>query len=205
MTSSKVNNLQSVHERQSQLMNQYAAIEHRVAGNKPHATRIIRYIETQGVANQEHIRAIIWRGVEELNEARVESNPNLQKVELIDALHFFTEVNCFSGLDMSSLEFTNPDVEMQWVNGKLSIEAPDNFKAAMGEIVSRYCDATYQLKSKPWKQTPKKTDWDEFVRLLSIAYEEFICLLAAYMTHQECMDLYFGKAQENQTRQETGY
>lgn len=201
-----------VFEKQFALMNQYHQIETKVCGELKHPTRITHSHETQNVHCQEHIRLIIWRGIEELREAgREQLNRTAFKVdafneELIDALHFFTEANLFCNMNWSdtAMRFLNDRLEHEWVTwGRWRTNEP--FNRQLARVVNAYADATYLLKSKPWKQTPKETNWHDFTIKLAQAYEEFIKLLMSRMTYDEAMAIYFGKAEENVKRQRTGY
>lgn len=202
-----------VFEKQSALMNQYHQIEMKVCGGVRHPTRVIHTNEMQDVHVQEHIRLIIWRGVEEMREAGREqlhrgNDFSIRdfNTELIDALHFFTEVNLFCNLTWAdtSMRFLNEQLEHEWMmRGRCRI--PEPFNRQLARVVNAYADATYLLKSKPWKQSPKETNWHDFTIKLAQAYEAFLTLLMSRMTYDEVMELYFGKAAENVKRQETGY
>lgn len=195
-----------VFEKQSALMNQYHSIEMKVCLGVKYPTRVIHNWETQDVHVQEHIRLIIWRGIEEMREAGRELNHSPEfKVELIDALHFFTEACLFCNLTWSdvSMRFKDEQLEHHWMLGRTRIKEP--FNRQMVHVVNAYADATYLLKSKPWKQTPKPTEWHDFTIKLAQAFEEFLLLLQSRMTYDEAMALYFDKAAGNVTRQETGY
>ena len=199
--------LTDIHERQSALMNQYHAIEVKVMCGSVYPTRITQSHETQNVHCQEHIRAIIWRGFEELCEAgREELHSDAFKEELIDALHFFTEVNLFCGwsyLDLAPM-FHDPMFVTRWKESGVQ-SCRHTFKADIGILMAQYADATYCLKSKPWKQSPKVTDWGQFKEELARAYFALLLMLSQYLSHDELLEIYFKKAGVNQTRQETGY
>lgn len=195
-------NLSQVHDKQSSLMNQYHAIEMKVCGQLNHPTRIIHPHEWQSVHVQDHIRLIIWRGIEELAEAGREEIGSLAfKTELIDALHFFTEANLFCGLTYDDLNLGG--FEKVWQQYGTYPHGP--FTRQLSNVTSAYADATYWLKSKPWKQTPKHTEVEGFIKSLSYAYEAVLRLLQTYMKYDEAMAIYFGKAAENVQRQNTGY
>lgn len=218
-------NLQNVHSRQLELMTKYYTIENSMGLLVSKASRALRCSRDSTIdepINQEHIRLIVWRGIEELAEADRESKGSDEfRVELIDAFHFFTELNVFLGVNYVSpttddgfCEYMeNPNIEIDWKEKRywyLPRDTNDDnrgrsFRHAVGEIAVAYAAATYELKNKPWKQTLVKTDIDRLYLCVAIAYEKFLCLLTEWMTYEELMELYFNKSEINKNRQDTGY
>lgn len=202
-------NFQPIFDKQSELMNTYAGIEIQVMGVKNHPTRVCNGPETQSVHVHEHIKSILWRTVEELYEANVEFDdfpygvvsPSL-KEELIDALHFLTEACVYVGIKWEDVYQGDVDFDIEDQIGCVSTE--DWFEL-YHSVVSNMAAASYQLKSKPWKQTPKPTDFDMFRKELAKAHWSLIVMLRHFMTTQEILDVYLGKAAVNKERQETKY
>lgn len=198
---------QPIFDKQSELMNTYAGIEAQIMGGLNHHTRIRRPTEGADVHNQEHLRLLMWRTVEELNEAHQEELGSQEfKVELIDALHFLTEACVFSCLNWkTTMEEGNFNFEEVVAATKDLPVSKDRWKIQFNSNIRMMADATYLLKSKPWKQSPKPTDFVQFRKFLAMAYIDLIWTLLCYMSPEEILETYLGKAAENKQRQQEGY
>lgn len=70
----------------------------------------------------------------------------------------------------------------------------------LGEAISGH------LKNKPWKQTPREVNREEFLEELADAWHFFIELhIIAGVTPEEVFQAYFAKTLENKDRQASGY
>jgi hypothetical protein len=67
-------------------------------------------------------------------------------------------------------------------------------------------EAINLLKNKPWKQTPRETDSDEFYKELADFWHFLLeFMIIAGMSPERIQKYYFGVAESNDQRRETGY
>lgn len=99
----------------------------------------------------------------------------------------------------------NPPPQGQWGN----INHPDvqaAIREALGYAVEEAYEAVGLLKNKPWKQTPKQTDPEEFYKELADAWHFWLELMIyAGMTPDLIAKYYFGESKKNEQRRAEGY
>jgi hypothetical protein len=75
-----------------------------------------------------------------------------------------------------------------------------------GHTIEELYEAIGLLKNKPWKQTPRATDEEEFYRELGDAWHFWLELMIfAGMTPDLIAKYYFGESKKNEQRREEGY
>jgi hypothetical protein len=99
----------------------------------------------------------------------------------------------------------NPPAPGQWGN----INDPV-VQAAIREALAYAIEEAYEavglLKNKPWKQTPRATDPDEFYKEIADAWHFWLeFMIYAGMTPDLIAKYYFGEAQKNDQRRAEGY
>jgi dimeric dUTPase (all-alpha-NTP-PPase superfamily) len=165
-----------------------------------------------------------WRVVEEIAEA-LEAFTAMQVSivkegfythlveELIDSLHFYSELLIISGID------TVEKVSEILTENSSGIKEPLGFfwkqpPYSMENSLSVYCNKVIQflgmamncLKQKPWKQTQMLTDQMKYKRNLLYGYWFLIGTLKVVgLDPEQITNFYFSKNQVNQFRQRSNY
>lgn len=198
-------NFHNIFKLQSQLMNNYRVIELEVCGPLHHPEVILHDYEFQVVSYQEHMRVMVSRILEELYEADQEVRGSHEfKEEIIDALHFFTELLLYCGVKVEDVEFVmdEGDIHQFFQNNPVVPNKWDESYYDVARFLSRF---TYQLKAKPWSRNPKPTDITSLKVKLADAYRYMLLLVSRHMTYEECLFIYLDKHEVNVHRQNSGY
>lgn len=208
--------LQAIFTRQKSLMDKYHDIELR-SGLLQTEDCPVNLDDKRG---QARIKDFSWRVTEELGEALdARSNKDHYQEELIDGLHFLTELTVLAGKDYDSIlpqgtpPYDSDHLEDLVENAKEVISR----RASQGENgysleywVSKFIENLGMmcncLKNKPWKQSMMKTDHEAFYSRLSEVWVIYITILVVSgMTVQDIADIYLKKSQVNQFRQRSNY
>lgn len=153
---------------------------------------------------QAQLKDMAWRVVEEVAESMesllITKDSDIHpKEELADGLHFLTEMMILA--DITSEELSSSDIQSLIAIGS----AISTIDEALTEFIIRIGIAMNNLKMKPWKQTPYKTDKVKLKKDLIKAYQAYSFLMLKIMTPMEILDLYFRKSQVNNFRIESKY
>ena len=178
----------SIHAKQAKLMEKYKEIE-----KMPDWP-----ININLSAHQSIIKDFKQRISEEMAEG-YEAYLNHDKEhfyeELIDGLHFATELNLLVGRNSKSFESFDRIHPLK-----------DTMEKNMWMVVYKYGLLMNMLKNKPWKQSQVRTDEKRFFALLKECYETYIALLKTCgMTPQDIYIYYYKKNKVNQFRQRSKY
>lgn len=196
-------NFHHIFELQSKLMNKYHVIETEVCGPLNHPVRLIHDYEFQNVNNQEHMRVMVTRILEELYEANQEvPGTEAHKEEIIDALHFSTELLIYCGMKVEDVEIISDEIPKLFLNNP---PEPDKWDESYYDVARYLSRFTHQLKAKPWSRNPKETDINSLRMKLADAYRYMLLLVSRHMTYQECLFTYLDKHEVNSHRQNSGY
>jgi hypothetical protein len=99
----------------------------------------------------------------------------------------------------------NPPAQGEWGNlnnPAIQLEARTTFAYLVEEIM----EAFNLLKNKPWKQTPRPTDPEEFYKELGDAWHFWLELMIVVgMTPDLIAKYYFGESKKNDQRRAEGY
>jgi hypothetical protein len=186
--------MKKVFKRQLELMEKYKDIE-----KLPQWPLNIDLFQHQVV-----IKDFKQRGLEEIAEAVEayrEENMNHFYEELIDALHFFTELNLLVGRGHDFFENIN---ELAKDDAKFT--DVKELYMAFGILAEKYGLLMNCLKNKPWKQSQVQTDKNKFYSLLKESFETFIMfLVAAGLKPDDIYNYYFRKSEVNQFRIRSKY
>lgn len=188
--------LEDIFTRQTQLINKYQEIEQMPEWPMS--------IHTRG--GQKWIKDFLWRTSEELAEsyeAYIGSNEVHQIEELIDALHFITELVLLVGKDWKwareALDQDNSNLEVPGF-------VEDTVTTSYWQVNYYLGMVGNTLKNKPWKQTEMPTDEEKFYRNLGLAYKAlFYCLAKSGAEEEKVYEYYTKKHQVNQFRQRSNY
>lgn len=208
--------LQAIFTRQKSLMGKYHDIELK-SGLLQTEDCPVNLDDKRG---QARIKDFSWRVTEELGEALdARSNKDHYQEELIDGLHFLTELTVLAGKDYDSILpqgtplYDSDHLEDLVENAKEVISR----RASQGENgysleywVSKFIENLGMmcncLKNKPWKQSMMKTDREAFYSRLSEVWVIYITILVVSgMDAQDIADIYLKKSQVNQFRQRSNY
>ena len=200
--------LQAIFNRQRELMEKYHHIESK-SGLCQTEDCPVNLDDKRG---QARIKDFSWRIIEEVGEAiDGRSDINHYHEELIDGLHFLTELTILAGKDYDTLKedyiFEVPGgdhIDLLLANshdkGSVSIQEAVFY---LVENLGMMCNC---LKNKPWKQTQMKTDKPAFYSWLSRVWVEYFTILkVSGMDGDSIANTYLKKSQVNKFRQRSNY
>lgn len=214
--------LDIIFDRQRHLMKKYHVIE-ATSGllqtyNVP--------VDLDDAKGQARIKDFAWRCTEELMEAM---DAHQHKIhfgeEIADAFHFLVELIILSGLTAMDMAMhlypdikvgilPNEGIPLQEIEDKLdllfrsySIEGKaGSIRFVVTEFLIALGMTCHTLKNKPWVQTQRITDKEEFKKRLVKTFQEFIGIcIAAEIDSESLFNLYFRKSKVNEFRQRSQY
>ena len=198
--------LVAIFNRQKELMEKYHDIEARSGLMQTEDCPV----DLNDKRGQARIKDFSWRVTEELGEAldALESaDHDHYKEELVDGLHFLTEMTILIGFDLVEII---PDRQMgnDFLDEICGVN-PGVFKVTLEELVYEFvkdlgmmCNC---LKNKAWKQTNMLTDKEAFLIQLRRVWSDYGLIMASEMTPDEVADMYLRKSQVNKFRQRSNY
>lgn len=203
--------LAAIFNRQKELMAKYHHIEAR-SGLLQTEDCPVNLDDRRG---QARIKDFSWRVMEELGEALdAKSHTDHYQEELIDGLHFLTELTILAGRDYNTIipedlpKFHSDHLEDLYETALTRIDGPihtdlNHWVAQFVEQLAMMCNC---LKNKPWKQSMMKTDREAFYGRLTNVWVCYMAILAmAGMKPTDIADTYLRKSQVNQFRQRSNY
>lgn len=203
--------LAAIFNRQKELMAKYHHIEAR-SGLLQTEDCPVNLDDRRG---QARIKDFSWRVMEELGEALdAKSHTDHYQEELIDGLHFLTELTILAGRDYHNIipedlpKFHSDHLEDLYETALTRIDGPvhtdlNHWVAQFVEQLAMMCNC---LKNKPWKQSMMKTDREAFYGRLTNVWVCYMAILAmAGMKPTDIADTYLRKSQVNQFRQRSNY
>jgi len=152
--------------------------------------------------SQVWLKDFLWRCTEELTEAweaYLDDNMEHFHEELIDYLHFATELCILSGIN---------ETDVDNIDGEIAIdEVGDNVKAKMFGVIYELGLVGNLLKNKKWKQTQILTDIKKYRSYLITAYNTGLNLLmdCCGLSADDIYNFYFKKSEVNKFRQRSKY
>lgn len=195
--------LRAIFDRQKELMEKYHDIEFK-SGLMQTEDCPVNLDDKRG---QARIKDFAWRITEEIGEAldAIENESGESALlhfheELVDGLHFLTEMTILTGYDLPEYTTLKDLIE----------EGTYRDCYTLNDLVSDHvmylgmmCNC---LKNKPWKQTMMKTNKENFYKHLKLVWSNYIGILTSQdLTEEEITDLYLRKSQVNQFRQRSNY
>ena len=191
--------LKAIFDRQKELMVKYHDIELRSGLMQTEDCPV----DLDDKRGQARIKDFSWRITEELGEAldALNNEPGeLGKLhfheELIDGLHFLTEMTILTGVDTST--WTLKDLI-----DKSHKKDLNDLVAEFIQTLGMMCNC---LKNKPWKQSMMKTNKENFYKHLEDVWIYYISILVSQgFTDEDIIDIYFRKSQVNKFRQRSNY
>lgn len=203
--------LKAIFDRQKSLMGKYHDIELK-SGLLQTEDCPVNLDDKRG---QARIKDFSWRVTEELGEALdARTHKDHYQEELIDGLHFLTELTILAGKDYNTIlseDIPSYDEDhlrdlvenaRDVISGKLS-GTLDFWVSRFIEQLAMMCNC---LKNKPWKQSMMKTDREAFYLRLSNVWCCYITILVfSGMDAEDIANVYLKKSQVNIFRQRSNY
>lgn len=195
--------LRAIFDRQKELMEKYHDIEFK-SGLMQTEDCPVNLDDKRG---QARIKDFAWRITEEVGEAldAIENESGESALlhfheELVDGLHFLTEMTILTGYDLPEYTTLKDLIE----------EGSYRDCYTLNDLVSdhvMYLGMTCNcLKNKPWKQSMMKTNKENFYKHLKLVWSNYVAILTSQdLTEEEITDLYLRKSQVNQFRQRSNY
>lgn len=203
--------LKAIFDRQKSLMGKYHDIELK-SGLLQTEDCPVNLDDKRG---QARIKDFSWRVTEELGEALdAKANKDHYQEELIDGLHFLTELTVLAGKDYNTiLPINTPTYDEDHLrdlveNAKevISRKANDHLDFWVSRFIEQLAMMCNCLKNKPWKQSMMKTDQEAFYNRLAEAWVCYITILVVSgMGAEDIANVYLKKSQVNQFRQRSNY
>lgn len=202
--------LQAIFDRQKSLMGKYHDIELK-SGLLQTEDCPVNLDDKRG---QARIKDFSWRVTEELGEALdARANSDHYQEELIDGLHFLTELTVLAGKDYDTIlpegipTYHEDHLEDLVENAKnLMDDYGGNLTYWVTKFIEQLAMMCNCLKNKPWKQSMMKTDPEAFYHRLTNVWVYYITILVTSgMNAQDIANIYLKKSQVNQFRQRSNY
>ena len=203
--------LKAIFDRQKSLMGKYHDIELK-SGLLQTEDCPVNLDDKRG---QARIKDFSWRVTEELGEALdAKANKDHYQEELIDGLHFLTELTILAGKDYNTILPINIFVYdedhlrdlVENANEFISRKLNDTLDFWVSRFIEQLAMMCNCLKNKPWKQSMMKTDREAFYKRLAEAWVCYIAILViSGMGAEDIANVYLKKSQVNQFRQRSNY
>lgn len=203
--------LKAIFDRQKSLMDKYHDIELK-SGLLQTADCPVNLDDKRG---QARIKDFSWRVTEELGEALdAYSHTDHYQEELIDGLHFLTELTILAGKDYDTIlpAGTPPyhkdhlDDLVEGAHELMLRKGSDRLDFWVTQFIEQLAMMCNCLKNKPWKQSMMKTDQEAFYSRLAEAWCCYITILVASgMDAESIACTYLKKSQVNRFRQRSNY
>lgn len=205
--------LHLIFQRQAELMHKYHHIE---AANGLLQTEAIP-VDLQDRKGQARLKDFAWRITEEIAETLeaidkhgIESDQ--AKEEIADSLHFLVEMAIISGIEPDHIVIVkdSPDADCLDALWFLRLSLFSNNMLPTKLLVTKFikdlgmvCNI---LKNKPWKQSLRETDPNEYRRRFIACIHSFVDIcISLGITAEDIFNLYFHKSEVNKFRQANNY
>lgn len=202
--------LQAIFTRQKSLMDKYHDIELK-SGLLQTEDCPVNLDDKRG---QARIKDFSWRVTEELGEALdAKAAKDHYQEELIDGLHFLTELTILAGKDYNTILpegtalYSKDRLEDLVENAKECIsQNGDNLNYWVSKFIENLGMMCNCLKNKPWKQSMMKTDRNAFYNRLTNVWVFYITILVVSgMDADSIVTTYLKKSQVNKFRIRSAY
>lgn len=207
--------LQAIFTRQKELMEKYHHIE-AASGLLQTEDCPVNLDDKRG---QARLKDFSWRITEELGEALdalyIEQDQTHYIEELIDGLHFLTELTILAGRDWNTIcqdvEFHEGDqLDDIFTNSFVAFDPKNpeavSFTGTVTHFIQNIGMMCNCLKNKPWKQTQMETNRENFYLHLDRVWLSYCGILAiSDLTPEDTVDIYLKKSQVNKFRQRSNY
>lgn len=200
--------LSSVFAKQKELMEKYEHIERDNGFYVPEQFPL----DINNKHHQLKIKEFAWRITEELSESIAELGPGREKAlkeELADVLHFNSELTIMLGMEREVNDFLQ-ELSKDWLQHVADADFMGPLTSCglrlYGSITYHLSMACHKLKNKPWKQSHKETNVEEFKKDFLLFWKYYMVMVAkAGMSIDDLIEEYHKKHKINVARQENGY
>ena len=202
--------LKAIFDRQKSLMGKYHDIELK-SGLLQTEDCPVNLDDKRG---QSRIKDFSWRVTEELGEALdANANKDHYQEELIDGLHFLTELTILAGKDYNTILPINPVYDedhlrdlVENANEVITRKLNDTLDFWVSRFIEQLAMMCNCLKNKPWKQSMMKTDREAFYNRLTNVWVCYITILVVSgMNAEDIAGTYLKKSQVNKFRIRSAY
>lgn len=202
--------LKAIFDRQKSLMGKYHDIELK-SGLLQTEDCPVNLDDKRG---QARIKDFSWRVTEELGEALdARTNKDHYQEELIDGLHFLTELTILAGKDYNTILPINPVYDedhlrdlVENANEVITRKLNDTLDFWVSRFIEQLAMMCNCLKNKPWKQSMMKTDREAFYNRLTNVWVCYITILVVSgMNAEDIAGTYLKKSQVNKFRIRSAY
>lgn len=196
--------LEAIFNRQKELMEKYHDIEKRSGLMQTEDCPV----NLDDKCGQARIKDFAWRIMEEVGEALDAFRKNdwmHYKEEMIDGLHFLTEMTILSGYGPKDVIWDNLEDDTLNTLYEQNLGNVNSFEEIISFLVMDLGMMCNCLKNKPWKQTNMITDKEEFCNKLRLVWNDYFCILSKHYLQDEIVDIYLKKSQVNKFRQRSNY
>ena len=198
----------AIFNRQKELMEKYHDIEAR-SGLMQTEDCPVNLDDKRG---QARIKDFSWRVMEEVGEAldafEQGDLPHYCE-ELVDGLHFLTELTILAGYEPNEIveAMNRNDISGDCLDKiyKISMEFPGTISHKVRVLVMDLGMMCNCLKNKAWKQTNMLTDRENFKSQLVKVWKDYIGLMSTEMVSDDIAMVYLKKSQVNKFRQRSNY
>ena len=195
--------LRAIFDRQKELMEKYHDIEFK-SGLMQTEDCPVNLDDKKG---QARIKDFAWRITEEVGEAldAIENESGESALlhfheELVDGLHFLTEMTILTGYDLPEYTTLKDLIEERSYRDCYTL---NDLVSDHVMYLGMMCNC---LKNKPWKQSMMKTNKENFYKHLKLVWSNYVAILTSQdLTEEEITDLYLRKSQVNQFRVRSHY
>lgn len=196
--------LVAIFNRQKELMSKYHDIEKR-SGLLQTEDCPVNLDDKRG---QARIKDFSWRVMEEVGEA-LDAKSDFEHFteELIDGLHFLTELTILSGFGPEDIVWEDSkgnDLLLTLYNQNVCLRSSE-LNELVTDLVTDLGMMCNCLKNKPWKQTNMLTDKNEFLKRLKCVWNDYFSILSIVLPPEGIVDVYLKKSQVNKFRQRSNY
>lgn len=196
--------LEAIFTRQKELMEKYHHIEVR-SGLLQTEDCPVNLDDRRG---QARIKDFAWRMTEEVGEALDAKGIDIEHYleELIDGLHFLTELTILAGFSPKDLrDKLRIQGDVDTLTGIFQSENNYEGLAEVTTLVRELGMMCNCLKNKPWKQSQMRTDKDAFYSRLANVWSVYIKMLGQEINMDGITQTYLKKSQVNKFRQRSNY
>lgn len=193
----------AIFDRQKELMAKYHDIEFK-SGLMQTEDCPVNLNDKKG---QARLKDFAWRVTEELGEAldAYDNDDTVHfKEELVDGLHFLTEMAILSGFDYNTL--IPGELDPYRYLFQITYENHHGLYYDISHFVCSIGMTCNCLKNKPWKQSQMVTDVKHFNEMFRLTVHNYLSIISyVFDDFGELSDTYFKKSQVNKFRQRTNY
>lgn len=207
-----MNRLQEIFNKQKELMVKY----HEIEENSGIVTTTKVPLDLDEQKDQQRVRDFAWRLTEELGETiheiKVQNNEITEEVkeEIVDCLHFLTEMTIAVGVEphelMNTQEYHLDNLHTLADKGQRLAMTHESIYETISQFISSLAMTINTLKNKAWKQTMKETDQELFYKRLKETWVLFFAIsTSANLSDADIYHKYVFKNNKNKQRQQDNY